>query len=178
MATLWHSRAQQLLALRERAEMGGGARRMEKQKAAGKLSARERLELLFDAGTFVEVGELVEARINDFGMDARRVPGDGVVTGFGKIGGMTACASSEDFTVIGGTLGEYHSKKICHIMDMAIQMKCPFIVINDSGGARIEEGVASLSGYADIFRRHTKASGLIPRRSTISPGRLRPAWTR
>ncbi len=167
MATLWHSRAQQLLALRERAETGGGARRMEKQKAAGKLSARERLELLFDAGTFVEVGELVEARINDFGMDARRVPGDGVVTGFGKIGGMTACASSEDFTVIGGTLGEYHSKKICHIMDMAIQMKCPFIVINDSGGARIEEGVASLSGYADIFRRHTQASGLIPQIAVI-----------
>ena len=167
MATLWHSRAQQLLALRERAEMGGGARRMEKQKAAGKLSARERLELLFDPGTFVEIGELVESRIDDFGMDKRRVPGDGVVIGYGRVNGRTVCASSEDFTVIGGTLGEYHSQKICHIMDMAIDMKCPFVVINDSGGARIEEGVASLSGYADIFKRHTAASGLIPQIAVI-----------
>ena len=100
-------------------------------------------------------------------MDERRVPGDGVVIGYGRVNGRTVCASSEDFTVIGGTLGEYHSQKICRIMDMAIDMKCPFVLINDSGGARIEEGVASLSGYADIFKRHTAASGLIPQIAVI-----------
>ena len=146
MASLWQERKKQLMALRQQAKQGGGEARMNKQRASGKLTARERLNLLFDSGTFVEIGELVESRIDDFGMDKRRVPGDGVVIGYGRVNGRTVCASSEDFTVIGGTLGEYHSQKICHIMDMAIDMKCPFVVINDSGGARIEEGVASLSG--------------------------------
>lgn len=167
MASLWQEREKQLLALRERAKRGGGEARMNKQRAAGKLTARERLTLLFDPDTFVEIGELVESRIDDFGMDERRVPGDGVVIGYGRVNGRTVCASSEDFTVIGGTLGEYHSQKICRIMDMAIDMKCPFVLINDSGGARIEEGVASLSGYADIFKRHTEASGLIPQIAVI-----------
>lgn len=167
MASLWQEREKQLLALRERAKRGGGEARMNKQRAAGKLTARERLTLLFDPDTFVEIGELVESRIDDFGMDERRVPGDGVVIGYGRVNGRTVCASSEDFTVIGGTLGEYHSQKICRIMDMAIDMKCPFVLINDSGGARIEEGVASLSGYADIFKRHTAASGLIPQIAVI-----------
>ena len=167
MASLWQEREKQLLALRERAKCGGGEARMNKQRAAGKLTARERLTLLFDPDTFVEIGELVESRIDDFGMDERRVPGDGVVIGYGRVNGRTVCASSEDFTVIGGTLGEYHSQKICRIMDMAIDMKCPFVLINDSGGARIEEGVASLSGYADIFKRHTAASGLIPQIAVI-----------
>ena len=167
MASLWQEREKQLLALRERAKRGGGEARMNKQRAAGKLTARERLTLLFDPDTFVEIGELVESRIDDFGMDERRVPGDGVVIGYGRVNGRTVCASSEDFTVIGGTLGEYRSQKICRIMDMAIDMKCPFVLINDSGGARIEEGVASLSGYADIFKRHTAASGLIPQIAVI-----------
>ena len=167
MASLWQEREKQLLALRERAKRGGGEARMNKQRAAGKLTARERLTLLFDPDTFVEIGELVESRIDDFGMDERRVPGDGVVIGYGRVNGRTVCASSEDFTVIGGTLGEYHSQKICRIMDMAIDMKCPFVLINDSGGARIEEGVASLSGYADFFKRHTAASGLIPQIAVI-----------
>ena len=167
MASLWQEREKQLLALRERAKRGGGEARMNKQRAAGKLTARERLTLLFDPDTFVEIGELVESRIDDFGMDERRVPGDGVVIGYGRVNGRTVCASSEDFTVIGGTLGEYHSQKICRIMDMAIDMKCPFVLINDSGGARIEEGVATLSGYADIFKRHTAASGLIPQIAVI-----------
>lgn len=167
MASLWQEREKQLLALRERAKRGGGEARMNKQRAAGKLTARERLTLLFDPDTFVEIGELVESRIDDFGMDeaarAGRRRGHRLWPGERADGR----ASSEDFTVIGGTLGEYHSQKICRIMDMAIDMKCPFVLINDSGGARIEEGVASLSGYADIFKRHTAASGLIPQIAVI-----------
>ena len=113
------------------AVMGGGEKRIEKQHAAGKLTARERLEILFDEGTFNEVDGLIESRIDDFGLKNKKVPGDGVVTGYGKIHGRTVFASSEDFTVIGGTLGEYHSLKICHVMDMALAVKAPFISIND-----------------------------------------------
>ncbi|MBR6509592.1 MAG: acyl-CoA carboxylase subunit beta [Clostridia bacterium] len=147
--------------------LGGGAKRIEKQHAASKLTARERIEILFDKGTFIEVNGFVESRIDDFNMDEKRVPGDGVVTGYGKINGRLAFASSEDFTVIGGTLGEYHSVKICEIMDMALKMRAPYISINDSGGARIEEGVSSLSGYSGIFLRNTLASGVIPQISVI-----------
>ena len=137
MASLWQEREKQLLALRERAKRGGGEARMNKQRAAGKLTARERLTLLFDPDTFVEIGELVESRIDDFGMDERRVPGDGVVIGYGRVNGRTVCASSEDFTVIGGSLGEMHAKKICDVLDLAMKVGAPCIGINDSGGARI-----------------------------------------
>lgn len=146
---------------------GGGEKRIEKQHTTGKLTARERLEILFDEGTFNEVDGLIESRIEDFGLKDKKVPGDGVVTGYGKINGKTVFAASEDFTVIGGTLGEYHSLKICHIMDMALSVKAPFISINDSGGARIEEGISSLAGYSGIFYRNTKMSGVVPQISVI-----------
>ncbi len=147
--------------------MGGGEKRIEKQHSSGKLTARERLEFLFDENTFVEVGGLIESRITDFGIADKKVPGDGVVVGYGKINGRIVFASSEDFTVIGGTLGEYHSLKICRIMDMALETGAPFISINDSGGARIEEGICSLSGYSGIFYRNTKLSGVVPQISVI-----------
>ncbi|MGN1171150.1 MAG: acyl-CoA carboxylase subunit beta, partial [Lachnospiraceae bacterium] len=130
-------------------------------------TARERIEVLLDKGTFVEVDNFIESRIDDFDLDKKRVPGDGVVTGYGEIDGRLVFVSSEDFTVIGGTLGEYHSFKICRIMDMAMEMKAPLICINDSGGARIQEGISSLSGYSGMFLRHTKASGVIPQIAVI-----------
>ncbi len=136
---------------RKRILQAGGQDRIEKQHKSGKLTARERIDLLFDPGTFVEVDNFIESRIDDFGLDKKRVPGDGVVTGYGEIGGKTVFVSSEDFTVIGGSLGEYHSMKIARIQDMAYDMKAPIIMINDSGGARIEEGIDSLSGYAEYF---------------------------
>ncbi len=165
---MWDSaKIKELIKRREAAKMGGGEKRLEKQHMDGKLSARERLEILFDKDTFVEVNHLVESRINDFGMDKKRIPGDGVVTGYGKINGRLVFASSEDFTVIGGSLGEYHSMKICKLMDMAIDMRAPIIMINDSGGARIEEGIDSLSGYSGLFLRNTLASGIIPQIAVI-----------
>lgn len=164
---MWDEAIRDLKERKERARLGGGKARIQKQHSVGKLTARERLELLFDDGTFVEVNELVESRIDDFGLDSKRIPGDGVVTGYGKVNGRTVYASSEDFTVIGGTNGEYHAMKICNIMDMAIAARAPFISINDSGGARIEEGIAGLSGYGGMFRRHTLASGVIPQIAVI-----------
>lgn len=158
---------QKLDDLRQQAAAGGGADRLRRQHEAGKLTARERLNILFDPGTFVEVGGLIETRITDCGMDARRIPGDGVITGYGKINGRLACASSEDFTVIGGTLGEAHAEKICAIQDLAMDMRVPIILINDSGGARIEEGVASLNGYSGMFLRNTRASGVIPQIAAV-----------
>lgn len=158
---------QKLYDLRRQAAAGGGPERIRHQHEAGKLTARERLEVLFDPGTFVEVGGLIETRITACGMDARRIPGDGVITGYGKINGRLACASSEDFTVIGGTLGEAHAEKICAIQDMAMEMRVPVILINDSGGARIEEGVASLNGYSGMFLRNTQASGVIPQIAAV-----------
>ncbi|MBQ6893602.1 MAG: acyl-CoA carboxylase subunit beta [Clostridia bacterium] len=139
----------------------GGVDRIEKQHASGKLTARERLELLFDRDTFVEVGALVEARGD------KPFPSDGVVTGYGYVNGSIVFASSQDFTVNGGTLGENHSQKICRIMDMAIDAMAPFVTINDSGGARIEEGINSLAGYSGIFLRNTRASGVIPQIAVI-----------
>ena len=152
---------------RSKAVVGGGQKRIDAQHGKGKLTARERLDILFDKGTFVEINTLIEAQDNRFGMDKKRIPGDGVVIGYGEVNGRVVYASAQDFTVIGGTLGEYHSKKICHIMDMALKMKAPYVSINDSGGARIEEGISSLDGYSGIFYRNTKASGVIPQISVI-----------
>lgn len=152
---------------REQAARGGGLARIEKQHAKGKMTARERLDYLFDEGSFQEVGSLIESRFTDFGMGEKKLPGDGVVTGFGTVGGRPVYAAAEDFTVLGGTLGEYHSKKIARIQDMAYDSKAPFISINDSGGARIEEGIAGLDGYGDMFLRHTKSSGVIPQIAVI-----------
>ena len=152
---------------REKVAASGGAERIAKQHASGKLTARERLEALFDDNTFVEINDMISSRATDFGMDKKKKPGDGVVTGYGYILGRLAFASSQDFTVGGGSLGEAHAMKICRVMDKAIEMKAPFISINDSGGARIEEGIAGLSGYADIFYRNTMASGVIPQISVI-----------
>ena len=163
----WNEANKELDRRREKALLGGGQNKIDKQHAAGKLTARERIEILLDPGTFVEVDGFLESRIDDFDLDKRRVPGDGVVTGYGEIDGRQVFVASEDFTVIGGTLGEYHSFKICRIQDMAMEMKAPLICINDSGGARIEEGISSLSGYSGMFLRHTKASGVIPQIAVI-----------
>ena len=147
--------------------LGGGQAKIDKQHKSGKLTARERIDILLDKGTFVEIDGMIESRIDDFDLDKRRVPGDGVITGYGEIDGRLVFVASEDFTVIGGTLGEYHSFKICRIQDMAMEMRAPLICINDSGGARIEEGISSLSGYSGMFLRHTKASGVIPQIAVI-----------
>ena len=157
----------ELNARRAAAAAGGGEKRVESQHRKGKLTARERIAYLFDAGTFTELEALVQAQETRFGMDKKKIPGDGVVIGYGKVNGRTVYASAQDFTFIGGTLGEYHSKKICHIMDMALLAKAPYISINDSGGARIEEGIAALDGYSGIFYRNTRASGVIPQISVI-----------
>ena len=148
-------------------EAGGGAARVEKQHASGKMTARERLEYLFDRGTFVEINSLAESRITDFGMDKKKVPGDGVITGYGRVAGKLVYASSQDFTVGGGSLGEAQAQKICRVMDMAYDMRAPFLSINDSGGARIEEGIDSLSGYGGIFYRHSRMSGVVPQIAAI-----------
>ena len=145
----------------------GGQARIEKQHASGKLTARERMEALFDDGTFTEINDMISTRATNFGMDKKKRPGDGVITGYGKIHGRTAVAASQDFTVNGGSLGEAHAQKIVKAMDLAMKLKVPFICINDSGGARIEEGIDSLVGYGDIFYRNTLASGVIPQISVI-----------
>ncbi|HUU14019.1 MAG TPA: carboxyl transferase domain-containing protein, partial [Terriglobia bacterium] len=149
------------------AEAGGGEERRARQHAEGKLSARERLELLFDESTFEEIDKLVEHRCQDFGMAEQRIPGDGVVSGYGRINGRLAYAFAQDFTIFGGSLSEANAAKICKIMDLAMKVGAPVIGLNDSGGARIQEGVASLAGYADIFLRNTIASGVIPQISAI-----------
>ncbi|MEP0774116.1 MAG: acyl-CoA carboxylase subunit beta [Acidobacteriota bacterium] len=146
---------------------GGGAERIARQHQAGKLTARERLELLLDAASFDEVDQLVTHRCTDFGMDRQRIPGDGVVTGFGRIEGRPVAVFAQDFTVFGGSLSEAHAEKICKIMDLALKFGIPVIGLNDSGGARIQEGVVSLGGYADIFLRNTISSGVIPQISAI-----------
>ena len=139
----------------------------EKQHAAGKLTARERLEALFDKGTFVEVGSLVTNRCSYFGLDKKRIDGDGVITGYGTVDGRSVFAYAQDYTVLGGSLGEMHANKICNIIDMAYNAGCPVIGMNDSGGARIQEGVDGLSGYGRIFFRNVKASGYIPQITAI-----------
>src|SRR5215475_8822636 len=157
----------QLEQKRMAARAGGGWRRIEAQHAKGKLTARERIELLLDADSFEEWDMFVEHRTADFGMGEQRVPGDGVVTGHGTINGRLVFVFSQDFTVFGGSLSEAHAEKICKIMDQAMQVGAPVIGINDSGGARIQEGVASLAGYADVFQRNVLASGVIPQISLI-----------
>ncbi len=149
------------------AELGGGKERIEKQHKAGKLTARERINILFDEGSFIEFDKFVLNRNRDFGMDKNRVYGDGVVTGYGKINGRIVYAFSQDFTVFGGSLSGAHARKICKIMDLAAKNGCPVIGLNDSGGARIQEGVESLGGYADIFLRNTLYSGVVPQISVI-----------
>ena len=163
----WKNSIDDLNARREKVLEAGGADRIARQHRAGKLTARERLEALFDDGSFVELNDMMTSRATDFGMDKKKRPGDGVVTGYGMIHGRTAFAASQDFTVGGGSLGEAQAMKICAVMDKALEMKAPFISINDSGGARIEEGIDGLSGYADIFYRNTIASGVIPQISVI-----------
>ena len=150
-----------------RAEEGGGAERRERQHREGKLTARERVELLLDEGSFEELDALIEHRCLDFGMAEQKVPGDGVVSGFGRIDGRPAFVFAQDFTVFGGSLSETNAQKICKVMDLAMKMGAPIIGLNDSGGARIQEGVVSLGGYADIFLRNTLASGVIPQISVI-----------
>jgi len=151
----------------EAARQGGGEARVEKQHAAGKLTARERLETLLDPGSFEETDALVVHRCDDFGMDKQKIPGDGVVTGHGRIDGRPVFVFAQDFTVFGGSLSETFASKICKIMDLAMKAGCPVIGLNDSGGARIQEGVVSLAGYADIFLRNTLASGVVPQISVI-----------
>jgi propionyl-CoA carboxylase beta chain len=157
----------QLQQKRAAAVVGGGQARIDAQHAKGKLTARERIELLLDPDTFEEWDMFVEHRCSDFGMDQQRIPGDGVVTGYGTINGRMVFVFSQDFTVFGGSLSESHAEKICKIMDHAMKVGAPVIGLNDSGGARIQEGVASLGGYADVFQRNMLASGVIPQISVI-----------
>lgn len=156
-----------LAQLEYEAELGGGAARIEKQHAAGKLTARERIFALLDEDSFVEMDKFVTHRCGDFGMDKKRILGDGVVTGYGTIFGRKVCVFAQDFTVFGGSLSGAYAQKICKVMDLAMKIGCPVIGLNDSGGARIQEGVESLAGYADIFTRNVLASGVIPQISAI-----------
>ncbi|MFC1903496.1 acyl-CoA carboxylase subunit beta [Chloroflexota bacterium] len=156
-----------LAKLEEQAKAGGGEKRVQQQHASGKLTARERIDLLFDAGTFQETDLFVRHRCTNFDMAEVDIPADGVVTGFGKVNGRTVCVFSQDFTAKGGTLGEMHAKKICRVMDMAMTMKVPMVGLLDSGGARIQEGVNALNGYGNIFFRNSCASGVIPQISAI-----------
>ena len=157
----------QLEAKRKAARAGGGKKRIDAQHAKGKLTARERLDVLFDEGSFEEWDMFVEHDSTDFGMDEQKIPGDGVVTGHGLIDGRRIFAFSQDFTVFGGSLSAAHARKICKIMDQAMKVGAPVVGLNDSGGARIQEGVASLAGYADVFQRNVLASGVIPQISVI-----------
>lgn len=148
-------------------KLGGGSKRIEAQHAKGKLTAWERIQLLMDPGSFEEIGALVIHRTKDFGMEAQQYYGDGVVTGYGMVNGRLVYAFAQDFTVFGGALSETHAEKICKVMDMAMKVGAPIIGLNDSGGARIQEGVRSLGGYADIFYRNVQSSGVIPQISAI-----------
>jgi propionyl-CoA carboxylase beta chain len=158
---------EELAKRRAAAHLGGGEARIEAQHAKGRLTARERLEILLDEGSFEELDMYVEHNAIDFGMDEQRIPGDGVVTGSGTINGRLVFVFSQDFTVFGGSLSERHAGKICKIMDMAMRVGAPVVGLNDSGGARIQEGVASLAGYAEVFQRNVLASGVVPQISLI-----------
>src|SRR5713101_393511 len=152
---------------RAAARAGGGKRRVEAQHRRGKLTARERIELLLDPSSFEEWDMFVEHRSHDFGIGEQKIPGDGVVTGYGTVNGRLVFVFSQDFTVFGGSLSEAHAEKICKIMDQAMNVGAPVIGLNDSGGARIQDGVASLAGYAEVFQRNVLASGVIPQISLI-----------
>ena len=158
---------QELDARNAAALTAGGADAIDKQHSRGRGTARERIDALLDAGTFRELDRFVTHRCTDFGMDKKRIPGDGVVTGYGRIDGRLVYVYAQDFTVFGGTLSGAYAKKICKVMDLAMKNGAPVIGLNDSGGARIQEGVESLGGYADIFLRNTLASGVVPQISTI-----------
>ena len=158
---------EQLEQKRTAARLGGGQRRIDAQHAKGRLTARERIDVLLDGGSFEEWDMFVEHRCTDFGMDDNHIPGDGVVTGYGTINGRLVFVFSQDFTVFGGALSEAHAEKICKLMDQAMKVGAPVIGLNDSGGARIQEGVASLAGYAEVFQRNVMASGVIPQISMI-----------
>ncbi|QDG49730.1 acyl-CoA carboxylase subunit beta [Persicimonas caeni] len=158
---------ERLQQLNEQAEKGGGERRIQRQHDAGKMTARERIDLLMDPGTFVELDKLKTHRCTDFGMEDKKIPGDGVVTGYGKVDGRTVYVFAQDFTVFGGSLSGAYAEKICKVMDLATKCGAPVIGLNDSGGARIQEGVQSLAGYADIFHRNVQASGVVPQISAI-----------
>ena len=147
---------------RAEARVGGGQARIDAQHKRGKLTARERIDLLLDENSFEEFDMYVEHRCADFGMEKSKIPGDGVVTGYGTVNGRLVFVFSQDFTVFGGSLSEAHAEKICKVMDQAMKVGAPVIGLNDSGGARIQEGVVSLGGYADIFLRNTLASGVVP----------------
>src|SRR4051795_3487700 len=161
------SHDEQLRDFERLAELGGGEERLKRQHDAGKLTARERIDLLFDPGTFEELDKLVTHRCLDFGMAEQVIPGDGVVTGHGLVNGRQVFAFAQDFTVFGGSLSETNAAKIVKIMDLAMKLGAPVVGLNDSGGARIQEGVVSLAGYADIFLRNTLASGVVPQISAI-----------
>ncbi|MDD3168609.1 MAG: carboxyl transferase domain-containing protein, partial [Eubacteriales bacterium] len=147
--------------------LGGGQKRIDAQHEQGKLTARERLDLLFDKGSFVEIDVFVSHRCNNFDMADKHAPGDGVVTGYGTVDGRLVFAYAQDFTVLGGSLGEYHAEKIVKVQSMALKMGAPIVGLNDSGGARIQEGVNALSGFAKIFYNNTISSGVIPQISVI-----------
>jgi propionyl-CoA carboxylase beta chain len=161
------TKLQRLMERAQRAEEGGGIERIEKQHAAGKMTARERLDFLLDDNSFEEFDKLVVHRSRDFGLEKQQYPGDGVITGYGLIDGRQVFVFAQDFTVFGGSLSETHAEKICKVLDLALKVGAPIIGLNDSGGARIQEGVVSLGGYADIFLRNTLASGVIPQISCI-----------
>ena len=158
---------QKLAALDAQAELGGGAQRVEKQHEEGKLTARERLELLLDPGSFLELDKFKVHRCDDFGMQDKKILGDGVITGYGTVEGRQVFVFAQDFTVFGGSLSGAYAEKICKVMDLAVSTGCPVIGLNDSGGARIQEGVVSLAGYAEIFYRNVSASGVVPQLSAI-----------
>src|SRR5512136_3233 len=156
-----------LAKLEAEAERGGGEDRIAKQHEAGKLTARERIELFLDPGSFVEIDKFKTHRCGDFGMGSQKIPGDGVVTGHGLVEGRQVFVFAQDFTVFGGSLSGAHAEKVCKVMDLAMKVGCPVVGLNDSGGARIQEGVEPLAGYADIFLRNTLASGVVPQISVI-----------
>ena len=158
---------ERLLEAEKKIKLGGGVERIERQHQSGKLTARERIDLLFDKGSFVEIDKFVEHRSTNFGMEKLEAPSDGVVTGYGTVAGRLVFVFAQDFTVVGGSLGEMHANKICKVQDMALEMGAPIVGINDSGGARIQEGVDALSGYGKIFFRNTISSGVIPQISVI-----------
>lgn len=160
-------KVEQLKKKRKEAKKGGGEKRIQKQHDKGKLTARERLDLLLDNGSFEELDEFVTHRSTDFGLEKKKIPGDGVVTGHGKINGRPVYVFSQDFTVFGGSLSETHAEKICKVMDLAMKNGVPIIGLNDSGGARIQEGVSSLGGYAEVFWRNSMASGVVPQISAV-----------
>ncbi|MGH7984955.1 MAG: carboxyl transferase domain-containing protein, partial [Candidatus Binataceae bacterium] len=158
---------QRVQELTRQAELAGGAERLRRQREAGRMTARERVDSLLDRGSFVELDKFKMHRCGDFDMAERRIPGDGVVTGYGAIDGRQVCVFSQDFTVFGGSLSGAFAEKVCKVMDLAAKVGCPVIGLNDSGGARIQEGVVSLAGYADIFLRNVLVSGVVPQISAI-----------